>query len=52
MYGSDQAASIEAKNIKQLAETLRKVLPILGDGKKSIREEEKEAREKLRISKD
>ena len=52
MYGSDQAASIEAKNIKQLAETLRKVLPILGDGKKSVREEEKEAREKLRISKD
>ena len=52
MYGSDQAASIEAKNIKQLAEILRKVQPIMGDGKKSVREEEKEARKKLRISKD
>ena len=51
MYGSDQAASIEAKNIKQLAEVLRKVQPIMGDGKKIVRDEEKEARKKLRISK-
>jgi N-acetylneuraminate synthase len=51
MYGSDQAASIEAKNIKQLAEVLRKVQLIMGDGKKIVREEEKEARKKLRISK-
>tara|TARA_B100001057_G_C22865183_1_gene956160 strand:+ start:4264 stop:5100 length:837 start_codon:yes stop_codon:yes gene_type:complete len=52
MYGSDQAASIEAKNIGQLAEVLRRVKPIIGDGKKFVREEEKEARKKLRISKD
>ena len=36
MYGSDQAASIEARNLKNLGETLRNVPLIKGDGKKII----------------
>lgn len=51
MYGSDQAASIEARNLKQLSEVLIRVHKVLGDGKKFIREEEKEARKKLRVEK-
>lgn len=51
MYGSDQAASIEARNLKQLSEVLTRVEKVLGDGKKFIREEEKEARKKLRAEK-
>ena len=49
MYGSDQAASIEAKNLKTLGQVLKNVNNILGDGKKRIYEGEKEARRKLRI---
>ena len=49
MYGSDQAASIEARNIKTLSDVLKNVRNILGDGKKKIFESEKEARKKLRI---
>jgi N-acetylneuraminate synthase len=49
MYGSDQAASIEARNLKTLGQVLKNVNNILGDGKKRIYESEKEARKKLRI---
>ena len=49
MYGSDQAASIEARNLKTLGQVLKNVNNILGDGKKRIYEGEKEARKKLRI---
>ena len=51
MYGSDQAASIESKNLKQLSNLINKVHLIVGDGKKFIRKEEEESRKKLRISK-
>ena len=51
MYGSDQAASIEAKNIQNLSEVLNKVSLILGDGQKKITEEEEKIRNKLRIDK-
>ena len=51
MYGSDQAASIEAKNLKNLSDVLRNVPSILGNGIKSITPEEEIVRKKLRISK-
>ena len=50
MYGSDQAASIEAASIKGFAEAVRKIPVILGSGVKVLNESEKAAREKLRIS--
>ena len=49
MYGSDQAASIEVSQLKNLSESLRKVSLILGDGKKEIRKSEIPIRKKLRI---
>ena len=52
MYGSDQAASIEARNLKNLGETLRNVPLIKGDGKKIITLQESIIRKKLRIDKD
>lgn len=52
MYGSDQAASIEAKNLKNLSGIVRKVNSILGDGVKKITPEEDKIRKKLRIEKD
>ena len=51
MYGSDQAASIESKNLKELSNLINKVHLIVGDGKKFVRKEEEESRKKLRISK-
>ena len=51
MYGSDQAASIEARNLKNLGDTLRNVKSIIGDGKKKITDQEKVIRKKLRIDK-
>jgi N-acetylneuraminate synthase len=51
MYGSDQAASIEAKNLKTLGQVLKNVNAVLGDGIKKITEEEKKARAKLWIDK-
>jgi N-acetylneuraminate synthase len=51
MYGSDQAASIEARNLKQLGEMLRDARIILGNGKKTITDQEKAIRKKLRIDK-
>ena len=51
MYGSDQAASLEAKNLKILGDMLRNVKSIIGDGKKRITDQEKVIRKKLRIDK-
>ena len=51
MYGSDQAASIEAKNLKNLSQVIFSVSKILGDGKKRITETEYIIRKKLRIKK-
>jgi len=51
MYGSDQAASIEAKNMANLSEVLKGVSEILGDGNKKITKSEEKVREKLRIEK-
>ena len=50
MYGSDQAASIEAHSLKNFVETVRAVPGILGNGRKELNENEKQAREKLRIA--
>ena len=51
MYGSDQAASIEAKNMANLSEVLKGVSEILRDGNKKITKSEEKVREKLRIEK-
>ena len=51
MYGSDQAASIEGRNLKNLGDSIRSVHLILGNGIKTITTEEKKIREKLRIDK-
>ena len=50
MYGSDQAASVSANFLNNFVESVRTVDSILGDGKKDIRETEKQARNKLRVS--
>ncbi len=52
MYGSDQAASIEARNMANLSKVLHGVNEILGNGEKIITKSEEKAREKLRIKKD
>jgi len=49
MYGSDQAASIEARSLKNFVELIRKVPKFLGDGSKKISEKEMKVRKKLRI---
>lgn len=48
MYGSDQAASIGAPSLVGFVKGLRAVELALGDGEKFVRDEEVEAREKLR----
>lgn len=48
MYGSDQKASIEPRELKQLVKDIRDVEAAAGDGVKRIIEEEKPIREKLR----
>ncbi len=50
MYGSDQAASIEAASLKSFAEAIRKIPMILGSGEKVLGETELAARQKLRLS--
>lgn len=49
MYGSDQAASIEAHALRGFVETMRRVPKILGNGIKNISEAEFAVRKKLRI---
>ena len=50
MYGSDQAASIEAHSLKNFVESVRAIPSVLGTGEKVLSESEKTARGKLRIS--
>ena len=49
MYGSDQAASIEAHSLGNFVETVRAVKGILGSGEKTLSQAELKTREKLRI---
>jgi N-acetylneuraminate synthase len=49
MYGSDQAASIEAGSLKNFANTIRMIPLIKGDGVKKITDKEKIVRKKLRV---
>ena len=48
MYGSDQAASLEANGLRQLVTTLRKIPGMLGTGEKDWAPGEKAVAEKLR----
>lgn len=48
MYGSDQAASIETRHLKDFVDTLRAIPLILGDGQKTVTESEWPIRRKLR----
>ena len=50
MYGSDQAASIEAHSLNNFVETMRTIPKVLGTGKKVLNEAEISVRNKLRIS--
>jgi len=50
MYGSDQAASIEAHSLGDFAETVRAISGILGTGIKNLSDAELKTREKLRIN--
>jgi len=50
MYGSDQAASIEAHSLGNFVESVRAVPGILGTGKKLLSQSEEAARNKLRIT--
>jgi N-acetylneuraminate synthase len=49
MYGSDQAASIEAHSLKNFVESVRAVPNLLGNGEKKLSDAELLVREKLRI---
>ena len=48
MYGSDQAASLEAAGLKRMVRDVRCVEKIFGDGKKRIWDSEIPAQKKLR----
>ena len=50
MYGSDQAASIEAHSLGNFVESVRAVESIIGTGKKILNSSEEAARNKLRIN--
>ena len=50
MYGSDQAASIEAHSLGNFVESVRAVPKILGTGKKVLSQSEEAVRNKLRIA--
>jgi N-acetylneuraminate synthase len=50
MYGSDQAASIEASSLRNFAASVRAIPAILGSGVKTLTEKETSARNKLRIN--
>ena len=47
-YGSDQAASLEENGLNGLMQVINKLKDILGDGKKTFIEAEKEVAKKLR----
>jgi len=48
MYGSDQAASLEAAGLRSLVSQVRKVPLVMGDGIKRTTAGEKKVAEKLR----
>jgi len=48
MYGSDQAASLEERGLRELVSVVRKIPMILGEPQKSFLESEKPVAEKLR----
>ena len=48
MYGSDQAASLNVKDLLRLTEDVRLIETILGDGEKKLSDREMETRKKLR----
>ena len=48
MYGSDQSASVEPAGLRQLVGAARKIKLAIGNGEKSIIEEEKPIAKKLR----
>lgn len=48
MYGSDQAASLDASDFARLVRDIRNLELIMGDGEKRIGEEEMKIREKLK----
>jgi len=50
MYGSDQAASIEAASLEQFVRSVRVVPSVIGTGKKILSEKESQTRDKLRIN--
>lgn len=50
MYGSDQAASIEAASLSQFVRAVRVIPAIVGDGIKSLTNSELSVRKKLRIN--
>lgn len=50
MYGSDQAASIQANSLRAFVSTIRKIPYILGNGDKLLTERELLVREKLRVN--
>jgi N-acetylneuraminate synthase len=49
MYGSDQAASIQAHSLRGFVDAVRKVPEMLGSGRKEITPEEMIIRKKLRV---
>jgi N-acetylneuraminate synthase len=50
MYGSDQAASIEAVSLEQFVRSVRIIPSVIGTGKKILNESELAARNKLRLN--
>ena len=48
MYGSDQVASIEISKLCGLVKEVRKITAALGDGEKTVSEEEAQCAQKLR----
>ena len=50
MYGSDQAASIEASSLDSFVKAVRAIPEILGNGRKILSETESKTRDKLRIN--
>jgi N-acetylneuraminate synthase len=50
MYGSDQAASIEASSLGAFIKSIRVIPKVLGSGKKALSEMESKTRDKLRIN--
>ena len=49
IYGSDQAASIQASSLRAFVSTVRKIPSILGNGEKTLTAGELSVREKLRV---